>query len=428
LLSSTEPIEIYKDNNGHWHVRDFGRGLRIEHFTLNENKEKSTNTPGIIGKFGVGLKDALATLHRRRVEVYIRSRFGDFFIRQHSKSDFAGIVTLHVAAMPPSQDIEGTDFLFAGLTDDDVQRTKSYFLTFSSEKELDDTAYGSVFAGQMGQSKVYINGVLASIEPGFLFSYNITSLTETMRKQLNRERVNVGRSVYTERVKSILRSSTSQFVLQSLADQLAQRQSGQLCDELQWLDIRQLAINSLQQSNQVTFVTQEEAVARPEVIEKIQSDGYRVVLIDASEKSKVVQQEQQGGPAVRTLENYFVEYNETFQYKFVEKENLLPHELHVFGEAPAIAALVGIFHDLPKILVSETMRLDRVDTLGVWDSELKAIVIQRDQLSGLESFAATLLHELAHATSGHTDSTVAFENVLTAYLGKVAARALQPGK
>ena len=39
LLSGTADIEIAKDPEGRWTVRDFGRGLRIEHFTLNENKE-----------------------------------------------------------------------------------------------------------------------------------------------------------------------------------------------------------------------------------------------------------------------------------------------------------------------------------------------------------------------------------------------------
>ena len=68
LLSSTKDIEIAKDRSGQWHVRDFGRGLRIEHFTLNEDKEKLASDLPVIGKFGVGLKDALATFHRRGVQ------------------------------------------------------------------------------------------------------------------------------------------------------------------------------------------------------------------------------------------------------------------------------------------------------------------------------------------------------------------------
>src|SRR5438067_366924 len=68
-LSQTAEIEIAKRSSGTWIIRDFGRGLRIEHFTQKENHEKLDAASGIIGKFGVGLKDALATFHRRQIGV-----------------------------------------------------------------------------------------------------------------------------------------------------------------------------------------------------------------------------------------------------------------------------------------------------------------------------------------------------------------------
>jgi len=35
VISRTAEIEISKDRQSDWHIRDFGRGLQIEHFTLN---------------------------------------------------------------------------------------------------------------------------------------------------------------------------------------------------------------------------------------------------------------------------------------------------------------------------------------------------------------------------------------------------------
>ena len=35
LIAETEPIQIFKSPKGNWHIRDFGRGIRIEHFTMN---------------------------------------------------------------------------------------------------------------------------------------------------------------------------------------------------------------------------------------------------------------------------------------------------------------------------------------------------------------------------------------------------------
>jgi len=60
-LSGSVDIEISEDPRGGSHIRDHGRGLEIEHFTLNENEEKTASDSRVIGKFGVGLKDAVAT-------------------------------------------------------------------------------------------------------------------------------------------------------------------------------------------------------------------------------------------------------------------------------------------------------------------------------------------------------------------------------
>src|SRR5271169_1519555 len=74
VLTNTEDVEISKDRNSVWHIRDFGRGLKYEHLTQNENQEKLKHPSRVIGKFGVGLKDALATLNRHKIKVLVRSK------------------------------------------------------------------------------------------------------------------------------------------------------------------------------------------------------------------------------------------------------------------------------------------------------------------------------------------------------------------
>src|SRR5690348_15900542 len=83
-FSPAAKILIFKDSKG-WHVRDFCRGLHYSHLTQNENQEKLQNRDKVIGKFGVGLKDALATLDRRKISVLIRSRYGDISLGRSSK-------------------------------------------------------------------------------------------------------------------------------------------------------------------------------------------------------------------------------------------------------------------------------------------------------------------------------------------------------
>jgi hypothetical protein len=73
------------------------------------------------------------------------------------------------------------------------------------------------------------------------------------------------------------------------------------------------------------------------------------------------------------------------------------------------------------------MRLNDVGNpvLGVWEPGERRIVIRRDQLIGIASYAGTLLHEIGHMVSGTSDGTLAFEQVLSEMLGRVAETVLQ---
>lgn len=425
VLSKTAEIEIAKDRQGHWHIRDYGRGLRIEHFTLNENQEKLTALSGVIGKFGVGLKDALATFHRRGIGVLIQSPFGTFRLKQEHKHGFSDIVTLHVEYDDSRNSMRGTEFILHGVTDSDMAKAKSLFLKFAGEEILETNTYGQILRRKGNTGRVYILGVFASEEPNFLFSYNITSLTDSMKKRLNRERLNVGRTTYSDRVKAILKSAKSRVVEDLLIDQVEKRARGEQCDEMAWIEISQMALNLMHQRHKVAYFTEQEIQLRPNILDNVRTDGYKVVVITEQQKSKLEAQVEAGGPQVRTLETYIQEYNASFEYKFVDIHKLTREERRIYDFTPKILALVGLAPNrIPQIRISETMRVTTDDTDGVWDSSIPAIVIKRSKLSSLIGYAATLLHELGHATTGAVDATREFERVLTDYLGRTSVVAI----
>lgn len=424
VISRTAEIEISKDGDGDWHIRDFGHGLQIEHFTLNENQEKLSAPTGIIGKFGVGLKDALATFHRRGIDVHIRSSFGTYGLRQDHKHGFDNIVTLHVEYDDSPTNILGTECILHGATDIDMAKAKSLFLKFTEERILETTTYGQILHSQQG-GRVYISGVLASEEPNFLFSYNVTSLTDAMKKKLNRERLNVGRTTYADRVKAILKNATSSSVQELLIDQVRKRAAGEQCDEMAWIEISQMALNLMSAQAPVAYFTEQELQTSPHILDNVRSDGYEVVVISEQQKIKLDAQVLSGGPQVRTLEAYVEEYNTSFEYSFSDYANLTNEERRIYDLTPRILALVGITGNrIPPIRISETMRVTTDNTEGVWDSSIPAIVIKRSKLASLLGYAATLLHEAGHATTGTVDATRDFEEVLTGYLGRTATAAI----
>jgi hypothetical protein len=426
VISNTAEIEITKDEQDDWHIRDYGRGLQIEHFTLNENKEKLDALSGVIGKFGVGLKDALATFHRRGVEVLVRSHFGTYRLKQEHKSGFDNIITLHIEYDDAPNDIIGTEFIFHGISDADMTKAKSLFLKFAAEEIYETNSYGQILSRKESAARVYIVGVFANEEPNFLFSYNITSLTDSMKKKLNRERLNVGRATYAERVKSILKNAKSAAVETLLMEQVEKRATGEQSDEMAWIEIGQMALNLMHRQKKVAYFTETELQSSPNVLDSVRSDGYQVVVITNQQKEKLETQVLSGGPQVRTLETYVQEYNESFQYEFVDLTQLGNEERRIYDFTPAILSLIGLANDqFPKICISETMRVTTDDTEGVWDSSIQAIVIKRSKLASLVGYAATLLHEAGHATTGTVDATREFERVLTNYLGMTSAAAIK---
>ena len=91
-LTGTKDISIRKEN-GIWHITDYGRGLNYHHLTQNENDEK-LSAEGLIGKFGVGLKDSLAVFYRNGIHVTIRSCYGVITLKQMKKAGFDDVMTL----------------------------------------------------------------------------------------------------------------------------------------------------------------------------------------------------------------------------------------------------------------------------------------------------------------------------------------------
>ena len=437
LISETEEISIEPaDDSDAWVIRDYGRGIRIEHFTQNENPEKFSGPPGTIGKFGVGLKDALATFYRNGIDVTIKSRFGTYTVAMHKKEGFDEIETLHVMYDDKPLAMKGTVFILKSVTEEHINQAKDLFLKFSEVEVLESTKYGDILEStweiindEESPNRVYINGVLASEEPNFLFSYNITNLTKTMRKALNRERTNVGRTTYTERVKSILKSAKSEEVLERLATQVRNRSYGFQSDEIMWTEIAQLGINALANlDDMVIFATEKQAMNNPDELERMRLEGYTVIVSSVRDHDRI------DHDVVKTFTSYVEDWNESFEYEFVEEHDLTANEKKIFAKTHDILRLVGFDDDdMPSVRISETIQNERdfsngaltlVSAVGVYSSE-HGIVIHRMQLDCMEEYAGTLLHEAAHATSGAGDATRAFETELTDYLGMIAKRVVE---
>ena len=234
------------------------------------------------------MKDAFATFDRKDIKILVKSKHGEITLDRTQKHEFDDLVTLHACISPSSEpDLVGTDFVLEGLTDKDVDKAKDLFLKFSGDKVLETTRYGQVLKKKQNTGRIYINGVRVAEEENFLFSYNITSLTSSIRKALNRERTNVGQSAYSDRVKLIILSCSENEVAKRLIEDLKEYQTGEMHDEVKWLDVQQHAVKILNATEKVVFFTVDDLVYSKNMVDEAQSSGYTVITIPENLKQKI---------------------------------------------------------------------------------------------------------------------------------------------
>jgi hypothetical protein len=323
----------------------------------------------------------------------------------------------------------GTDVVLDGVTDADMSAAKDFFLQFSGDKPIETTTYGTVLdKGKRLAARIYITGLRVAEEENFLCSYNITNFNGNIRKALNRERTNVGRTAYVGRIKDVLLTCKTETMAQRLVDDLQGYESGTSHDELSWIDVQVHACKLLNATSRVIFLSAHDLIDAKDMVDRAQRDGHRIITIPDSVRHKIHGDTDLQGNPIRDLGTYAKEWNDSFTFQFVKAKDLTAKEQAVLRQTDAILKLIGGKPgNIKAILISETMRDETFsyrEAAGIWEPNEERIIIKRDRLKSLEAFAGTLLHETAHANSGASDITEEFEQELTTLLGKVTKSAL----
>ena len=62
------------------------------------------------------------------------------------------------------------------------------------------------------------------------------------------------------------------------------------------------------------FVTNTEWLTNVDLVNHMPSDGFSVVVVEDAVKQRLLEQANEAGPGVRTLESYVNIYNDSFRY------------------------------------------------------------------------------------------------------------------
>lgn len=426
-ITKTKPISIFKDDKGLWHIRDYGRGFQYQHLTQNENDEKK-NRHDVIGKFGIGLKDALAVLNKNGIDVYIYSKWNDISLGMLPKEDFPDTITLHALVAVPSQpDMIGTDVII-NVLDEDIKSAENLFLFFSDKMPLEINAYGEIYEKpDYKRSSIYVHGVKVAVEENYLFDYNITRTNAKLEKSMNRERSAVGRGAYSDLVKQMLLNAESNEVINKLMDELHKLQYGAGCDEIKYKDIQAHCIKLYNEYTPSVFIPMSKAYEMTnDDKEKIEESGREVVIVSNETYDKVKQDTDYNGNEIGTFNTVLNEYNSQFEYKWVDFDKLDNFEKNNLNAAiKLVFGNYGSQSYRDKIKISENINpMTNGDRLGVFDQGINSIVLKRSILKKQSQTCEVLFHELVHATTNYPDNDRNFENELGKIIGILSKRIL----
>jgi hypothetical protein len=415
LTNTNKDIEIYQNSNKKWCIKDFGRGLKQQHFKFNINEDKELNHD-IIGMYGFGLKDAFGILHSRNIKFKIYTKLYIYTPILRPKADFPDELTLHIEVIKNTtyEIKKGTEFVFDNLTLDDVTKAKNKFIKFMKPRILLETSDYKLFKQDSYQS-IFINGVEVYNDSGFHFSYDIKS-NDKINRCFNRDRKELDleklKPYITKFLSKVIIPFTNQneLFLEILKD-ILKSNSGEFMQEFGRISILRNIITQLNDLNLYVFVGTKEKLTKI-IKDKITQESKEIITLGDGVKSKFnvshikdlyhkekfySQPQQETSNNINTLLNYIppptiINSTEYIQevLKPIEKIFTIPENLKI------------------KVLNSEFIQVDDYDADNDSEEENESdseddTASETTQISSLQKYGYDLDGDILKFSKSYTD-------------------------
>ena len=106
----------------------------------------------------------------------------------------------------------------------------------------------------------------------------------------------------------------------------------------------------------------------PRMVDEAQAQGKKIIIISDLLKEKVQNLVDINGNKIPELKNFLSEYNDNFEYNFVDSSQFSDMESKVFNKTGEILSLIGGKPKIVKeVLISETLQknmLSNIEHLG----------------------------------------------------------------
>lgn len=391
-------IEIIEKSESEFIIKDYGRGIKINNFIM-MGSEKAGDYKAI-GKFGVGLKDALGVFYDNGVEVTIKT--DEYLFQFHMKKacDLSDVSTLHVYAYKNyEENFKGTEVTLKNCKKEDLENAKKEFLEYKDIKVIETTDYGDILKKVNSKAEIYINGMKISEDKNLTFSYNIKNISGKLKKSLNRERKNVSRDSYREDIKNIIENSESKEVLEIFEKQLRKTYEGNNHSEITWNSVLVRACNYIiekYETDNVRFISNEDIIANKELYD-IFTKSKNIEIVKISQQIKKKMDEYRKNICKDEL---FIEDSLIIEDELIGEEDLTSSQKQILLEAVDILNEIDLIKDdyislknikISKIPIGNNMHKD------------DGIIIPLASLCDLEICAVKIINVLSSLGSNSSE-------------------------
>ena len=411
LTNTNQPMISYDQNNKILVISDFGRGISIEKFTQNENSEK-TNCNQMIGKFGIGLKDAIAVLFNNNKKIIFNSPYGSFKpILLNKVGINQEIQTIHITYNPIKKIEIGTTVIIENIDENEYLFAIDNFLIYSKRDLIFKCDNGEIFNRNIS-SEIFLNGMKISNDGDFLFSYNITNPNAKLRSSINRERKMLSRDAYRNSIISLLQKTIINKANLEIgiwiSNYIINNHNNTKNNEWSYIDIKKLVVSH---TTKKVLLGCKMFKTNPAYETYAINDGYSIIWIGINDYNsflddseyKVYTLDYWGNKYVSDYKAVIIDINDLEEF---EKSNWLwaKDKLELISQKwPEFKYVYSKF----KLLIIDK----HPNALGI--TSMNKIEIVRMVLKNKRVLFNTLIHEYCHAISNSPDASIKFEATLT---------------
>lgn len=380
-------IEITGNEEKGFIIRDYAGGLIPNNFVMDgSNKE---NRKDVIGKFGVGLKDAIGVLYNNGIVVTIRTAkyLFEVGVKENSSIITSKILSVYVYENN-EKDFIGTEFVLKNCKEEYIKLAKMEFLLFRNPRQIEKTKYGQVLEKENEYADIYVCGMKVSEDWNLEFSYNITNMSADLRKGLNRERKYVSRDAYREDIKNIIKKCSEIEILDAFEKQLKRTYGDNNYSEIKWnvvlIKITKYIINKYKHKD-VRFISSEDIINNRDLYNILCKDmDVEVIEISKKIKMDLIKYKKD-----IIDDNLFYDDSIIIEKELLTKEELTEKQRMVLEESIKILKKIDLLKS--DYISIENIKISRVDTAKTIH-EGYGIIISLSSLVDIETCSVKIIN------------------------------------